>query len=242
MTNVDYKTPFETCLHGTYFTDQRIGMVTELPEYKGAEDKDLFIHQLIKMYHPKTRNQLRKSVEMCRAEINNSDMAFDFLIKTHKENMEAVGAPYKTAEFDIIRTMKTGEDYKLFTSYDKKTDNPAAALLLKYFNKTVDYMVPATSAEYREINPLHILIHLAMIDAAQRGFKYWNWGGNTIEGMDGVKHFKRRFGAKELLYTYHTMQFRPLPTEATKESILKNYQYFYVLPFKNLGEFGNAST
>lgn len=236
----DYKDLFCEKEEGRYLEDYRIGTMTTLPDCKSIEDKDLLEHQLIGMYHQKTRNQLRKSIELCRAEVSYRPEAFEFLMKTHKENMEAVGAPYKTKEFDIIKTLKENEDYKLFISYDKKTDDPAAALLLKYYNKTVDYMIPATSLEYRSIDPLHILIHLAMMDAAQRGYKYWNWGGSLVVGMDGVKHFKSRFGGKTFPYTYHTLLFRPLEPWVTKEAILEQYKYFYVLPFKEMEEHANT--
>lgn len=233
----DYVDIFHQYPIGRYLSDQRIGMITELPSCEGQGERDTLEFRLMSRFHSKTRNQVRKSIQECYTSSPVDEKAFDFLIETHQQNMKDIGAPYKSKEFEIIRQLEQGKDYKLFLSYAKKDDSPAAALLLKYFNNTVDYMIPAISPEYRELDPLHILIYEAMLDAAERGYKYWNWGGNLVAGMDGVKHFKRRFGAeKEFTYTYHAKQFKELPGWITKELILQNYPFFYVIPFRELGE------
>jgi hypothetical protein len=234
---VDYDKVFGEYPEGIYFEDSRVGMITRLPSCNNEVELNVLEAVLMSKFHAKTRNQIRKSIDLCYWKEDYSNDSFVFLEKTHQENMIAVNAPYKQKEFSIIRTLKQGKDYKLFVSYEKKSDEPVAALLLKYFNRTVDYMVPATKEDCRESNPLHILIYQAMFDAAKRGYFYWNWGGSLVDGMEGVKHFKRRFGAKEILYHYHTKQFRPLPSFITTEMLLENYPYFFVIPFKDLGEF-----
>ncbi|MDD5053438.1 MAG: peptidoglycan bridge formation glycyltransferase FemA/FemB family protein [Sulfuricurvum sp.] len=222
----DVEKIFDECTGGSYLTDSRIGMVTKLPT---------LVTDLFSLYHQKTRNQVRKSMEMCRWSETYEEESFDFIKRVHRENMVSVGAPYKDREFDIIKEFTARKDYKLFVSYERKSDQPVAALLLKYYNNTVDYMIPATVEEFRSINPLHILIHAAMADAVMRHYKYWNWGGSLVNGMDGVKHFKKRFGADEVPYTYCTKMLNDLPEGVTKEEILECYPYFYVIPFKYLG-------
>jgi hypothetical protein len=212
----------------------RIGSITELPEYV---DDEQFYADLMKKLHIKTRNQLRKSINGCEAVANDSILmsSFNFLSKTHRENMEAIGAPVKCREFWALYEKFTfNVDYDLLVAYEREDYDKSAALLTKYFNKTVDYMTPAILKEKRSLNPLHTLIYHAMKEAAKRGFKYWNWGGTMPTGMEGVMRFKKRFGSDQGEYIYFTKMFRAMPAEATKETLLAEYPYFYVFPFDEL--------
>ena len=210
----------------------RIGSVTELPEYVNDEQ---FYSDLMKKLHTKTRNQLRKSFKDCSIIFSGSISSFNFLSKTHRENMEAIGAPVKVREFwSLFEEFTLDIDYNLLISYDRKNNDKSAGLLVKYFNKTVDYMTPAVLKEKRNLNPLHTLIYHAMKNAAIRGFKYWNWGGTMPIGMEGVMRFKKRFGSEQCEYIYFTKVFKAMPTEVTKEILLAEYPYFYVFPFNEL--------
>jgi hypothetical protein len=95
--------------------------------------------------------------------------------------------------------------------------------------------VPAIDDKFRHLNPLHILIVEAMKDAAKRGFKYWNWGGSNIPGMEGVLHFKTRFGGEQSVYKYYMTFGDKFPKEVQKEDWQKHYPYFYILPYNLLG-------
>jgi len=163
-------------------------------------------------------------------------LALTFLMNTHKENMDVVGGPVKDKEFSIIGNWKVGTDCNLYLSRQKETGHDAAALLLSYFNKTVDYWIPAIKVDFRNLNPLHILIFEAMKDAAKRGFKYWNWGGTTIPGMEDVLHFKKRFGGDTSIYRYYTKMNSRLPDGVTKRDLMYAYPYFFVLPFRFVNE------
>lgn len=219
------------------FTDKRVGMITILPQWINHEQfkKDLF-----EKLHQKTRNQLRKSMRGCLSYTGNDQQSFEFLTKTHKENMVAVGAPYKIREFDaLINGFTYCRDFDLTISRQVATDDISAALLLKYYNRTVDYMTPAILKEKRNLNPLHCLIFNRMEAAAQKGFKFWNWGGTMPTGMDGVLRFKRRWGADECGYTYYTKMRKELPIDITEKDLLAEYPYFYVLPFRVLANHDN---
>jgi len=215
-------------LQGGYFIDERAGAMTCIPPYCSIDNS--FDKDLLSIVHQKTRNQIKKSFRLCETS-ETTDM--EFLKKTHWENMEAIGAPVKDLEFDIIKDLfEYDTDYKVFVSTVDGV--PAAALLLKYYNKTVDYMTPAINVNFRHLNPLHILIFDAMKDAAKRGYLYWNWGGTTIPGQESVLHFKERFGANTCEYKYYTTIFDKSIMEATKEELMEDYKYFYVLPFSAL--------
>jgi hypothetical protein len=209
-----------------FLTDERIGMITPL-----IDNPDV----MMQSFHSKTRNQIRKSYENCSWYKSDGGSAdFDFLKIIHKQNMIAVDAPVKSQEFDIVRdNFRQGIDYDLYISLFGEIT--VAALLVKYFNKTVDYMTPAIDVNYRHLNPLHLLIFEAMKDTAKRGFKFWNWGGTKLPDQESVYHFKKRFGGQECKYQYYTMIYKSLPRGLTPKKILQEYQYFYVLPFSFLG-------
>lgn len=228
-----YELAFEDAL-----TDRRVGTITELPEFVDAED---FTIKLMSKFHSKTRNQVRKSYNECYAGFCSNEYPLvdnamlDFLMETHRENMEVVGGPVKSKEFSIIGNWCIGKDVDLYVSRQKETGHQTAALLVAYFNKTVDYWVPAINVNFRHLNPLHILIFEAMKNAAKRGFKYWNWGGTTIPGMEDLLHFKQRFGGQTSIYKYYTKMSKPLPHGVTKEYWKKEYPYFFIAPFSKIG-------
>ena len=208
------------------YIDGRIGMVTTLPEYSDKIGDNIF-----NMIHQKTRNLVRKA-QKNNISVKSDQNALHFLANLHKINMEAVGAPPKSIKFfDKLSELFTyDKDYKIYTA--EMGGKLIAGLLLKYFNKTVDYMTPAIDVNYRSYQPLNLLIFEAMKDASAKGFKYWNWGGTTLPGMEGVYHFKKRWGSDECVYTYYVNTYKNI--SQTKEQLLKKYPYFYVIPFSEL--------
>jgi len=229
-----YDVFFDEYNQAKLFVDSRIGMITRIPEYTNDEEFDKTVMALV---HQKTRNQIKKSIQHGITIEGCDGGDFNWIKNTHSDNMKAIGAPYKEREFEIIKDqLMYGEDYKIFTNvaHENMGNVTMAGLLLKYFNKTVDYMIPALDVNFRHYDPLHVVILDAMRDAAQRGFKYWNWGGTTIPGQEGVYHFKKRFGAEESIYKYYTLIFEPAILRKSKEELLEYYKYFYVVPFQNL--------
>lgn len=221
-------------IQGIQTGDSRVSAITTFPEYK---DDVQFYEALMKQIHPKTRNQVRVAMRSCTVWENTSSDEIKWLKDMHRQNMEQIGGPVKDREFDIITsTFEHEKEFKFYYATDPD-DNIMAALLLKYFNQTVDYMTPAVDPKYRGRNPMHALICQAMMDAAEKGFKYWNWGGTTIPGQEGVLHFKSRFGADLNMYKYYTHVFKPI--SATKEFLAENYPYFYVLPYNQIEQIQN---
>jgi hypothetical protein len=224
----------------------RVGTITSLPEWQNGNSDGLaatnsFLTRLLDKVHSKTRNQIKKSYQECYAAVCRPDKPLaensnlQFLMETHKENMEAVGAPVKSKEFALISKWRHGEDFNLYVSRQRDVGYVTAALLVVYFNKTVDYWVPAIDDKFRHLNPLHILIVEAMKDAAKKGYKYWNWGGSLIPGMEGVLHFKTRFGGEQSSYKYYTILSKEFPKDVKKEELEKHYPYFYTIPYNLLG-------
>jgi lipid II:glycine glycyltransferase (peptidoglycan interpeptide bridge formation enzyme) len=151
----------------------------------------------------------------------------------HRQNMEAVSAPYKSEEFRIIRNhFVYGIDYRSYAAI--KDDVFAGGLLVKTFGPTIDYTIPGVHPEYRTGCPLHRLIYQAMYDGALEGKKFFNWGGSAIEGMEGVRHFKKQWGTTEKEYRYYTWVNRDRLNLLTKAECLGHYKYFYVVPFNEM--------
>jgi len=215
------------------YKDSRIGMFTPLPLYTDKIDEDL-----MKIIHSKTRNLIRKAQKM-NMKYYYSDNIEDlkFLADVHKQNMEDVGAPPKKLD-SFIKISEIFEYDKDYRVYIAELDGvKIGALLILYFNKTVEYFTPAIKAEYRNHQPLNLLIYNAMKDMSKKNYKNWNWGGTTIPGMEGVYHFKKRWGSNDCEYYYYVTFYKDLDIirGLSKEVLLNEYPFFYVIPFSKLG-------
>lgn len=230
--------PFETDL--TYyeneipdtFRDERIGQLVHLPAASDSVSEDLMA-----IFHSKTRNMIRKAQKLpIRIVTDCPDQYFNFLVDTHEENMRGIGAKAKPIEFfNLVKEIfQYNSEYRIYTALlDGK---PIAALLLLYYNNTVEYFTPVIVEEYRSMQSLSLLIYQAMQDAVNDGYLRWNWGGTWLT-QDGVYHFKRRWGTEDLPYYYFTRILDDSVLSLSKETLLEEFPYFYVVPF---GELKNA--
>jgi hypothetical protein len=225
--NINY---YETNLKFTY-KNERIGQINELPDSGNALD-----NVLMKSFEEVRRRNIRKALKSA-VEVKNeiSLDVWEFLISTHKNNMKAIGGIAKPEHFfELIPDFFTWcTDYKIFTAY--KDDQPIAALLLFYFNKTVEYFTPVVVDEYRTYQPLSLIVFEAIKDAVARGYRWWNWGG-TWKNQTGVYNFKKKWGAKEYPYYYYVNVHEKGITGLSKDVVLREYPYYYVLPFDRLND------
>lgn len=140
--------------------------------------------------------------------------------------------PKKRTFFDSVRDrLKYGEDYRIYSC--RSNDNLISALLLFYFNKTVEYFTPVIKKDFRHLQPLSLIIFKAMIDSCANGYKYWNWGGTWVS-QDSVYLFKSRWGTKDYPYYYYTKVYDMNIINRSRELLLQEYPYFFVLPFNKL--------
>ena len=123
------------------------------------------------------------------------------------------------------------EKCAMFTAYIK--GKPVAALLLLYFNETVEYFTPVILPKYRNTQALSLVIFIAMKDAILHGFKNWNWGGTWLS-QKGVYDFKKKWGTIDYPYYYYTLLFNNKLLSSDADFIKKNYEGFFVLPFNFL--------
>ncbi len=207
------------------YTDHRIGQITQLPAYS-----DTIEDELMGLYDkPRPRN-IRRAI---KAEITVTKKwgkeALEFLYAVHKDNIESIGGLAKRKEFFMLIPDYFDESsYTIFMA--EKAGQPIAALLVFYFNKTVEYFTPATIHDFRNDQPSALIIHEAMKEAAKNGYKYWNWGG-TWETQEGVYDFKKRWGANDHRYEYFIQvledKVKDIPLQELKEAFTNFYLYPY---------------
>ena len=206
--------------------DHRIGQLTQLP---AAED-DLQWRIL-----QKTRNLVRKALRQPFVHtIEDNEATWQFLYQTHAETMAGVGGkPKPWKHFEAMRNTIPASARRLYLAYlDGK---PVAALLLFYFNRTVEYITPVIKHEHRSAQPLSFLIWHAMQDAISEGFQWWNWGG-TWTSQKSLHHFKAGWGAENRPYTYlisSSQKGRSLLT-ANKHRLSELFPYYYTYPYDSL--------
>lgn len=216
--------------HATHAThtlqDVRIGQMTPIGfDINHGE-------MLMQRYHSKTRNMVRKS-EKQGFSVTIENNAFSFLYQTHLDNMRVIGGTAKSKDFfDAVPTYFTaGKDYNIWVA--RHNDTPVAAMLLFYFRDIVEYFTPVIVEQWREAQPLSLLIHRAMSAASESGYQYWNWGGTWLN-QEGVYHFKKRWGAEDKRYHYYTHIQNSAIYRATPAELLQHYSGFYALPFPAL--------
>ena len=206
------------------FKDFRIGQLTPLP--KNHDD----LMSVFQSPRPRNIRKALKSNIKVRTSTLQDD--FNFLEETHQENIKTIGGKFKDSNFfNLVRQGKAKETFKLYIA--EYEGQRVAALLLFYFNETVEYFTPCTLGEYRNLQPSSLLIYEAMKDAINSQYRFWNWGG-TWESQYGVYDFKKRWGAVDKKYHYFTKIFNKQLLELSQHEIEVAYPNFYTLPFKYL--------
>ena len=206
------------------YTDFRHGQLTPLPSNTG-ELMDVF-------QNPRPRN-IRKAIKSdIKVRTGTSKKDFKFLVQTHQQNMLKIGGKFKDNRFfEMVQKGDAGNTYKLYVA--ELDGNPVSALLLFYFNHTVEYFTPCTLDDYRNLQPSSLLIYEAMKDAIEEGFRHWNWGG-TWASQTGVFDFKRKWGAIDKNYHYHTRLLNKELLSLTPDEINQAYPHFYTVPYNQL--------
>ena len=157
------------------------------------------------------------------------------LYDIHKKNMESIGGLAKQKSFFELlpKYFLPEKDYNIYIA--RKEGSLIAALLLFYFNETVEYFTPTIVEQYRTLQPLSIIIINAAEQAAIRNYKWWNWGG-TWDTQTGVYRFKKKWAALENKYYYYTQVNDDSILRCTPKEILERYPSFYIIPFNELKE------
>ncbi|MCO4783735.1 MAG: peptidoglycan bridge formation glycyltransferase FemA/FemB family protein [Candidatus Cloacimonetes bacterium] len=204
------------------YMEKRISQWTDL----GSKD------QIWSSYSSSAKRNVRKALKS-KVQVQVSNHDFKFLYDVHLANMTTIGGLAKSREFFSLVPQKFNEDkdFKVFIA--TVNDTKIAALLLFYHKDTVEYFTPVTNLDFRSFQPMALIIYQAMMDACDRGFKKWNWGGTWLT-QDGVYKFKKNFGAHDLSYYYYIKINDERLCKLTKQDLLDEYPNFFVLPFDKL--------
>jgi hypothetical protein len=168
------------------FKDKRIGQISTLENDAGKDG-------LMGLFHSKTRNMIRKATKLqIEIKVDNSQESFRRLFDIHRDNMTKIGGLSKSYDFflQVIRHCEAGGDYNIYIALLER--KVIAALLLFYFNNTVEYFTPAIDSACRHMQPLSLLIFKAMQEAVDDGYRCWNWGGTWITQHE-LYRFKKRW-------------------------------------------------
>jgi len=205
--------------------DKRIGQWINLPNN---------IANLLTQFDSSARRNIKKAINAEISVAVDND-AIDFLQTTHNQNMQSIGGIAKSNAFFKIITeiFEPNKNYKIFVA--KKNDTYIAALLLFYFKDFVEYFTPVIQEEYRDKQPLALIIHEATKDAIDNGYKIWNWGGTWIT-QDSVYRFKKKWASLDKEYAYYVKINNKQLFSSTREELLKEYPNFFVIPFSKLGD------
>lgn len=226
--------PFERDLAAT-FRDGRIGQVTPLPASAGAEEA------LFALYDETARRNVRKARKSgIEWRVDNGADALSFLHRTHDENIRTIGGFAKSRNFfDAVPVVVPQEHWRLYVA--ERAGERAAAILVFRFNTTVEYYTPAIVEASRPLQPLALLVHEAMREAAADGYKWWNWGG-TWKSQVGVYRFKRKWGAVDMPYHYYTRLAEPRLLRCSRAELLSAFPGFFVVPFDKLEQAQDPSS
>jgi hypothetical protein len=210
-------------------TDERIGQITHFPDGNNPDLENILMNSF---EDPRPRNIRKAQKEGIKVYVSNTSEAIEFLYQTHYENISAInGIPKEKRFFENIPSHFTYDEYSIYIA--EHEGKKIAALLLFYFNNTVEYFTPAVVEPYRTMQPTALIIYKAMLDSIKSGYSNWNWGGTWLS-QGGVYDFKKRWCTTDHPYFYYTNIIDDKVYSISKETLLRNYQYFFVLPFSAL--------
>lgn len=151
------------------------------------------------------------------------------LHRLHDENIRALnGRPKSRAFFDLVPRVLAEDEWQLFVA--DAGGEVVAALLVMYFEGTVEYFTPAIDHRYRSEQPLAALLAAAMRDAAARGYRRWNWGGTWLS-QESLRRFKLKWGAEERAYRYFVQVNREDLLDATPDQLRRRFGDFFAVPY-----------
>ena len=205
--------------------DQRFTQFTVLPAGGGERD-------VLALISPEARGNVRRATRRgVSVALDNDAMAA--VHQVHVETMDRFGAPPKSRRFfeAIPGELRAGEDFDIWTA--RVDGDLAAALLVIRFNGVSEYFASGTRQGLRGYDPHAALVFAAMVHETRRGARIWNWGG-TRDGMDGVFHFKSKWGSRAGRYRYFVHVNDRSLRDAAPEELVARFPGFYVIPFASL--------
>ncbi len=159
--------------------------------------------ELLKRMSQKTRYNIKLSQRkgvVAEEAANGDELAIIFFLKllkrtAEKDNFHIHPEKYYQKMFDFL-----GKDgsVKLFLAKHRK--KIIAAGFFFFFGETAVYLHGASDYKSRQLMAPHLIQWQAILEAKNRGFKYYDFGGISKEKWPGVTRFKKGFGGEEIIY------------------------------------------
>jgi lipid II:glycine glycyltransferase (peptidoglycan interpeptide bridge formation enzyme) len=92
---------------------------------------------------------------------------------------------------------------------------PIAVVVFPAWNGTVVRKFSASDASTLSLRPNHLLLWHAIRTACEQGYRWFDFGRTNV-GHEGLRSFKRSWGAAEDSLVYGTLDGRPEATHATE--------------------------
>lgn len=225
----------ENCYLEKYHTDiidERISQVTKLPSFKNMNKKDFEIN-LINNFDRSRRTDIRKGLKSgMDFIIDNSESSLNRLYEIHTQQMIDIGGQPK--DLDVFKSIQDNFvknlDYNIFTV--SNNGKIICSILLFYHNKTVFYYMPAIDKNFKASSVMSANIFLAMKKSIYDDYYWWDWGGTWIS-QKGLLKFKSSWNTVNSNYKYY-INYKKKLNKFSKADLLKEYKYFYLLPFNLL--------
>jgi len=210
--------------------DRRVSQITELPP-----GSDHVAQGLEAIFKQKSRNLVRKSLKQGFVEaVTGETWAWEFLVKTHADNMAAIGGRAKPeSHFQAMRANLPPEMLRLSVCLSDGV--PAAAMLVFKVGGVYEYITPVIVQEFRSRQPLTFLIWMAMLEAVKSGYARWNWGGTWV-GQENLHRFKEGLGGIDRPYSYliSATEAGVAKLKEIKPQLGILFPNFYVYPYSEL--------
>jgi lipid II:glycine glycyltransferase (peptidoglycan interpeptide bridge formation enzyme) len=204
--------------------DSRIGLYNEILFSNSTEE-------ILKGFQSRARNGIRKATKSgIEVFESRSQESIEFLARVHFESMTSSGRKAKSKNFFFEFLSEIPEDNWVILEA-RLNEEQVASLLLLYTSDFVEYFTPVTLAEYKQMQPLSLLILHGFIFARDMRIGFWNWGG-TWTSQTGVYEFKKQWNPKETRYNYYTSVLKQSILDIDPQDLMLAYPFFYVYPIE----------
>jgi CelD/BcsL family acetyltransferase involved in cellulose biosynthesis len=139
----------------------------------------------------------------------------DTFYQLHLRTRRRLGVPVQPRRFFRLlweNTISTGLGSVLIVEVAAR---PIAAAVFLAWNGTVIYKFSASDASTLSLRPNHLLLWHAIRTACEQGYRWFDFGRTDV-GHEGLRSFKRSWGAAEDSLVYGTLDGRPDATHATE--------------------------
>ena len=210
-------------VHG--LTDERFSQFTVLPLGGGEPE-------VMGLISSEARNNVRRAARR-GVEVELDDSALPEVHRIHEQVMAGFGVRPKSSRFfhTIGERLRPGQGFDVWVA--RVEGEVVAALLVVRFAGVSEYFASGTLEGFRHHHPHPALVFAALVEEARRGTRIWNWGG-TRDGMDGVFHFKRKWGSLAGRYRYFVRLNDQSLLDASPDELMARFPGFYVVPFAAL--------